>query len=148
MNCRWRLHTWQHILFSDESRFLLRLSDGRYRVYRRRGERFTDQCVYETDRFGGGKVMVWAGIYHDGSAQPKIVQGTFNAVNYRRYSWYYRSVLSATAKLWSRLSTWQCKMLRGSCLSRLSEPESHPCSSLTGIITGSVTNCTFMGWTR
>ena len=36
---RWRLHTsWQHIFFSSESRF----SDGRYRVYRRRGERFTD----------------------------------------------------------------------------------------------------------
>jgi hypothetical protein len=60
--CRCRLHTWQHILFSDESRFSLRLIDGRYRVYRRRGERFTDQCVYEFDRFGGGSVMVWAGI--------------------------------------------------------------------------------------
>jgi hypothetical protein len=46
---RWRHHTWQHILFNDESRFSLRFSDGRYRVYRRRGERFTDQCVY--DRF-------------------------------------------------------------------------------------------------
>ena len=30
---RWRLHTWQHISCSDESRLLLRLSDGRYRVY-------------------------------------------------------------------------------------------------------------------
>jgi hypothetical protein len=39
-------------------------------------------------------------------------------------------------------------MSRGSYLSRLSEPESHPCSSLAGIITGSVTNWTFMGWTR
>jgi hypothetical protein len=37
---RWRLHTWQHILFSDESRFSLRFSDGRYRVYHMRGERF------------------------------------------------------------------------------------------------------------
>ena len=35
---RWRLHTWQHILFSDTSRFSLRFSDGRYRVYHRRGE--------------------------------------------------------------------------------------------------------------
>jgi hypothetical protein len=35
--CRWRLHTWQHILFSDESRFSLLFCDGRYRVYRRRG---------------------------------------------------------------------------------------------------------------
>jgi hypothetical protein len=38
-------------------------------------------------------------------------------------------------------------MSRGSCLSRLSERESHQCSSLIGIITGSVTNWTFMGWT-
>ena len=76
----WRLHTWQHILFSDEFRFSLRFSDG---CYRRRGERFTDQCVYESDRFGGGSVMVWAGIYHDGRTQLKIVQGTLNAVKYR-----------------------------------------------------------------
>ena len=80
---RWRFHTWQHILFSDESRFSLRFSDGRYRVYRRHGERFTDQCVYESDRFGGGSVMVWAGICHDGRTQLKIVQGTLNAVKYR-----------------------------------------------------------------
>ena len=77
---RWRLHTWQHILFSDEFRFSLRFSDG---CYRRRGERFTDQCVYESDRFGGGSVMVWAGICHDGRTQLKIDQGTLNTVKYR-----------------------------------------------------------------
>ena len=75
-----------------------------------------------------------------GRTQLRIVQGTLNTVKYRRYSWSYRSALSATAKLWSRLSTWQCKMSLGSCSSKLSEPESHPCSSLAGIITGSVTN--------
>ena len=48
----------------------------------------------------------------------------------RRYSWSHRSALCATAKLWSRLSAWQCKMSRGSYLSRLSEPELHQCSSL------------------
>ena len=52
-------------------------------MYRRRGERFTDQCVYESDRFGGGGVMVWAGICHDGRTQLKIVQGTFYVVKYR-----------------------------------------------------------------
>ena len=57
---RWRLHTWQHIFLSDESRFSLRLSDGRYHVYRRRGERFTDQCVYESDRFGAE--VLWSGL--------------------------------------------------------------------------------------
>jgi hypothetical protein len=63
----------------------------------------------------------------------KLFKVHLNAVKYRRYSWFYRSALSTTAKLWSRLSTRQCKMSRGSCLSRLSEPESHPCSSLAGI---------------
>jgi len=80
---RWILHTWQHILFNDESQFSLRFSDERYRVYRKRGKRFTDQCVYESDRFGGGSVMVWAGICHDCRTQLKIVQGALNAVKYR-----------------------------------------------------------------
>jgi hypothetical protein len=77
------LHTWQHILFSDESRFSLRFSGGRYRVYRMRGKRFTDQCVYESDRFGGGSVMVWAGICHDDRTQIKVVQETLTVVKYR-----------------------------------------------------------------
>ena len=79
---RWRLHTWQHILFSDESRFSLRFCDGRFRVYYRRGEPFTDQYVYESDRFGCGSDMVWVGICHGGRTQLKIVQGTLNAVKY------------------------------------------------------------------
>jgi hypothetical protein len=78
-----RLHTWPHIMFSDESRFSLRLCDGRYRVYRKRGKRFTDQCVYEFDRFGGGSVMVLAGNRHDYRIQLTIVQGKLNAVQYR-----------------------------------------------------------------
>ena len=51
---RWMIHTWQHIIFSDESRFLIRFRDGGYRVYRCRGKRFTDQCMYESDRLDGG----------------------------------------------------------------------------------------------
>ena len=39
--------------------------------------------MYESDRFGGGSVMVWAGICHVGRTQLKIVQGTLNAVKYR-----------------------------------------------------------------
>ena len=46
------------------------------------GERFTDQFVYESDSFGGGSVMVWAGICQDGRTRLKIVQGTLNAVKY------------------------------------------------------------------
>ena len=53
---------WGNVLFSDESRFNLRRSDGRTRVFRRRGERYADACVTEKGQFGGGSVMVWAGI--------------------------------------------------------------------------------------
>jgi hypothetical protein len=80
---RWRFHTWQHIHFSDESRCSLPFSDGSYRMYRRRGERLTDQCVYESDRFGAGSVKVCAGICHDDRTQLKITQGTLNAVKCR-----------------------------------------------------------------
>ena len=52
-------------------------------MYRKRWKRFTDQCVFESDRFGGGSVMMWAGLCHDGRNQLKIVQRTLNAVKYR-----------------------------------------------------------------
>jgi hypothetical protein len=49
-------------MFSDESNFNLKFSDERVCIYRRRKERFAYGCVKETDRFGGGGVMVWGGI--------------------------------------------------------------------------------------
>ena len=80
---RWRRNTWQNILFSDESKFNLKFSDGRVRIYRRRRERFADGCVKETDRFGGGGVMVWGGISHVGKTNLKIVVGNLNGIRYR-----------------------------------------------------------------
>ena len=53
---------WQTVLFTDKSKFNLSYSDGRRRVFRRTGERYADCCVVEVNRFGGGGLMVWAGI--------------------------------------------------------------------------------------
>ena len=53
---------WARVLFTDESKFNLQRSDGRARVYRRRGERFSDNCVRERGQFGGGSVMIWDGV--------------------------------------------------------------------------------------
>ena len=53
------------------------------RIYRRRRERFADGCVKETDRFGGGSVMVWGGIIHVGKTNHKIVVGNLNGIRYR-----------------------------------------------------------------
>jgi hypothetical protein len=72
---RWRRHTWQNILFSDESKFNLKFSDGRVRIHSRRRERFADGCVKETYRFGGGDVIVWGGITHVGKTNLKRVVG-------------------------------------------------------------------------
>nr|KAG5692731.1 hypothetical protein BaRGS_033842 [Batillaria attramentaria] len=48
---------WQLVLFSDESRFLVKPRDGRIRVWRRPGEQLADDAVQEVTAFGGGSIM-------------------------------------------------------------------------------------------
>lgn len=79
----WNRIRWQNVIFSDESRFCVHRSDGRMRVYRRRNERYADCCVHESDRFGGGSVMVWAGITHCGRTELKIIEGNLTGIRYR-----------------------------------------------------------------
>ena len=59
---RFTIREWRHVLFTDESRFQLSFADGRHRVYRRRGERYADNCIMQRAPYGGGGVMVWGGI--------------------------------------------------------------------------------------
>ena len=70
---------WARVLFSDESRFNLSHYDGRIRVFRRRGERFADNCLIERDRFGGGSVMVRGGIMGRRKTNLIVSQGNLNA---------------------------------------------------------------------
>ena len=79
---RWGRHQWARVLFFDESRFNLSHHDGRIRVFRRRGERFADNCLIEIDRFGGGSVMVWGGIMGRRETNLIVVQGNLNAQGY------------------------------------------------------------------
>ena len=74
---------WGQVLFTDESRFHLSHSDGRIRVYRRRGERYVNHCVMEEDRFGGGSVMVWGGITARQRTRLIVVEGNLNGQRYR-----------------------------------------------------------------
>ena len=53
---------WANVLFIDETRISLHGNDGRARMCRARGERFNENCVVETDPFGGGSIMMFAGI--------------------------------------------------------------------------------------
>lgn len=77
-----RGRNWRNIVFSDESRFNLSTADGRIRIYRRRYERYADNCVFEHNRFGGGGVMVWAAINHNFKSDLIIRNGNLNARQY------------------------------------------------------------------
>ena len=81
-NFRWGQQQWTRVLFSDESRFNLSHHDDGIRVFRRRGERFADNCLIEGDRFGGGSVMVWGGIMGRRKTNLIVVQGSLNAECY------------------------------------------------------------------
>ena len=78
----WGRQQWARVLFSDESRFNLSHHDGRIRVFRRREERFADNCLIERDQFGGRSVMVCGGIMGRRKTNVIVVQGNLNAQGY------------------------------------------------------------------
>ena len=80
---RFPMRQWRRVFFTDDSRFTLFCADGRRRLYRRRGERFADACVFERDRYGEGSVMVWGGISHGVKSPLIVVPGNLTAVRYR-----------------------------------------------------------------
>ena len=59
---RFTRQRWSTVLFSDESRIQLNRADGRKRIWRRVGERFSYNCVIERNPWGGGSIHVWGGI--------------------------------------------------------------------------------------
>ena len=79
----WNQNDWAPVLFTDESRFCVDFTDRRARVWRMPNERFAPVCVAEHDRFGGGSVMVWAGISAQGKTDLHVIDnGTLTALRY------------------------------------------------------------------
>lgn len=77
------IEEWRNCMFTDESRFRLRGSDGRVRVWRAMGERYTEDCMIEHEPYGGGSVTVWGGIYRGGRTELVIfVNETVNSERY------------------------------------------------------------------
>ena len=63
---QWRLPNWRYVMFSDECRISLEGNDDHERVYRRGGRRFAQDTTRSITPYGGGSIMVWAGIMADG----------------------------------------------------------------------------------
>ncbi|KAK7098382.1 hypothetical protein V1264_002693 [Littorina saxatilis] len=82
---RWNLRTWRRIHWSDESRFLLRVTDGRLRVWRHRNTAYTPRNIRQTVPFGGGSVMVWGCISHDCKLDLVTVRGNLTGDQYMRH---------------------------------------------------------------
>ena len=79
----WTQNDWAPVLFTVESRFCVGFTDRRARVWRMPNERFAPVCVAEHDRFGGGSVMVWAGISAQGKTDLHVIDnGTLTALRY------------------------------------------------------------------
>jgi len=49
----------KNVAWSDESRFLLRHSDGRVRIGRKQNENMDPSCLVTTVQAAGGDLMVW-----------------------------------------------------------------------------------------
>ena len=72
---QWNRDQWNGVLFSDETKFNISNNDRRVRVWRRAGERYADCNIVEHDHYGGGSVMVWAGICLGGRTDLVVVGG-------------------------------------------------------------------------
>ena len=79
---QWNGLQWSRVAFSDDSRFNLYFNDGQMRVYRRRGERYSDVNVKELDRYGGGSVMVWAAVTMHRRTPLRFIAGNLNLQRY------------------------------------------------------------------
>lgn len=78
----WNLRTWRKIHWSDESRFMLHVTDGRTRVWRRKNTAYTPRNIQPTVAYGGGSVMVWGCLSHDCKLQLVTIRGNLTGAQY------------------------------------------------------------------
>ena len=79
---RWTQRQWSTVLFTDESVFRLSRADGRTRVWRRKNEQIADCNIIEHDPYGGGSVMVRAGISNIFKTDLVVINGTLTGQCY------------------------------------------------------------------
>lgn len=78
----WTDDQWSHVVWSDESRFNVIGNDGGARVIRMEGERYKDEHVLKTKKFGSGSVMVWGCFWSGGVGPLVVLDGSVNQLAY------------------------------------------------------------------
>ena len=80
----WNIRTWRKIHWSDESRFLLRVTDGRMRVWIHTNTAYAPRNIHPTVPYGGGSVMVLGCISHDCKLELVTLPGNLTGDQYIR----------------------------------------------------------------
>jgi len=78
----WTTEDFKNVAWSEESRFLLRHSDDRVRIWCKEHESMDPSCLVSTVQAGGGYVMVWGIISWDTSDPLVPIEHRFNATAY------------------------------------------------------------------
>lgn len=73
---------WKSVLFSDESKFNIRGSDGRKYVWRHTGERYLPKYTQGTVKHGGGNVLVWGCMSGSATGRLEIIRGIMDRFVY------------------------------------------------------------------
>lgn len=79
----WSVQDWSNVVFSDESKFNLIGPDGKQTVRRRKGERYSEECIAHTVKHSP-YVMVWGCITAIGVGSLIMLEGTVNAMQYKK----------------------------------------------------------------
>ena len=79
----WTLQQWNRVLFSDESKFNLKDSDGMKRVRRPPNKRLDPRYCQGTVKHGGGNVMVWGCFSGSGTGPLHKIEGIMDRFMYK-----------------------------------------------------------------
>ncbi|GFY06548.1 transposable element Tcb2 transposase [Trichonephila clavipes] len=72
----WTAVEWNHVIFSDESRFNLRSDDNRVRVWRSRGDHLNPAFALRRHTASPARVMVWGAIAYNTWSPLVLIRGT------------------------------------------------------------------------
>ena len=81
---QWITADWNHVLFTDESKFELFGCNRRQYVRRRKGERYQPQCLVPTVKHGGGSLQVWGCLSSSGVGDLVKINGIMTAEEYKQ----------------------------------------------------------------
>lgn len=79
----WSVQKWKTVLFSDESKYNLKNSDGIRRVRRPKGERLNPKYCKATVKHGGGNILVWGCFSGQGIGPIHKIDGIMDRFMYR-----------------------------------------------------------------